>query len=175
VLAPVPAPQQTWNHPLLALSPLRSVDQRRPLGDRSLRAPLLGLGPLRRVRPWVASHPEVTSLGLPARSVSHRLVPCTPPGALPALFHAGGAPGVAPFRAFPSCAAVRLSTPIAILSLFSASWFLRCLVCSCVAPSLLAGLALGCRLRLAAHARLRLVTPWWVRPWCTARGPPPKR
>jgi len=85
------------------------MDQRGLPDGRSRLTPLMGFGPLRRFKQRAASRPGLTSPGLPARSVTHRFAPCTPPRTLPALFHAGCVLGVAPSRAFPPRGAVHLS------------------------------------------------------------------
>ena len=59
-----------------------------------------------------ASHPGGTASRLPAHQVLPLFTPYTPPWTRPALFHAGCALGVSPFRAFPSRTAAHLSMPL---------------------------------------------------------------
>jgi len=87
-------------HPLLVLSFSSKHDRRRPPDhvnvsgtSPGVSAPSAHAGWDRRVML------ELPGSSLPACPVSHRFTPCTPIRSVPALFHAGGALGVAPSRA----------------------------------------------------------------------------
>lgn len=97
---PGPTNANSLAHPLMVLPSLRSLtgggrqDTRtRPDTSPGVSAPSAHAGSKQLVLL------KLPTFSLPARGVSHRFTPCTPPRSDPALFHAGGALGVAPSRA----------------------------------------------------------------------------
>jgi hypothetical protein len=92
-----------WNslaHPLVVLPSLRSLTGGGRQDSRTRPGTSLGVcSPSAHEGSRKLVLLKLPTFSLPACEVSHRCTPCTPPRSDPALFHAGGALGVAPSRA----------------------------------------------------------------------------